>query len=149
MKYDLLHILRSNWPTLGPKVAHKLNVYVGDMDSFYLNNAVERLNAFLAKADNPKFTGEVVFERRAPHCWGPSAAESAAEDDGADRARGACRGGFEGVEIPLGGGAYREPGTGIRDSAKAGLPAKFVRRQGGPPSPKLRRAAFPAFTSEG
>jgi len=74
-KYDLLHILRSNWATLGPKVAHKLNVYVGDMDSYYLNNAVEQLNAFLAKADNPKFTGEVVFERRAPHCWGPRAAD--------------------------------------------------------------------------
>ena len=75
MKYDLAHILRSNWATLGPKVAHKLNVYVGDMDSYYLNNAVEQLSAFLAKADNPKFTGEVRFERRAPHCWGPDAAD--------------------------------------------------------------------------
>jgi hypothetical protein len=74
-KYDLLHVLRSNWPTLGPKVANKLHVYVGDMDSYYLNNAVERLSAFLAKADKPKFTGEVVFERGAPHCWGPGAAD--------------------------------------------------------------------------
>ena len=74
-KYDLLHILRSNWATLGPKVAHKLHVYIGDMDSFYLNNAVEQLHAFLSRADNPKFTGEVVFERRAPHCWGPGAAD--------------------------------------------------------------------------
>ncbi|MEP6914875.1 MAG: alpha/beta hydrolase-fold protein [Acidobacteriota bacterium] len=74
-KYDLLHILRTNWPALGPKVAHKLNVYVGDMDSYYLNNAVENLNAFLTKTDDPKFTGEVVFQRRAPHCWGPSAAD--------------------------------------------------------------------------
>jgi hypothetical protein len=74
-KYDLLHILRSNWATLGPKVAHKLNVYVADMDSYYLNNAVENLNAFLTRADNPRFTGEVVFQRRAPHCWGPSAAD--------------------------------------------------------------------------
>jgi hypothetical protein len=74
-KYDLLHVLQTNWATLGPKVAHKLNVYVGDMDSYYLNNAVEQLNAFLAKADNPRFTGEVVFERRAPHCWGPGAAD--------------------------------------------------------------------------
>jgi hypothetical protein len=73
--YDMLHILQSNWPTLGPKVANKLHVYVGDMDSYYLNNAVETLNDFLSKADNPKFTGEVVFERRAPHCWGPRPAE--------------------------------------------------------------------------
>ena len=74
-KYDLRHVLETNWSTLGPKVAHKLNVYVGDMDSYYLNNGVEKLNEFLVKADNPKFTGEIVFERRAPHCWGPRGAE--------------------------------------------------------------------------
>jgi hypothetical protein len=70
-QYDLRHLLETNWATLGPKVGHKLNVYVGDMDSFYLNNAVERLNDFLKTADNPKFTGEIVFQRKAPHCWGP------------------------------------------------------------------------------
>jgi hypothetical protein len=74
-KYDLRYILETNWATLGPKVAHKLNVYIGDMDSYYLNDAVEKLNEFLMKADNPKFTGEIVFERRAPHCWGPRGAE--------------------------------------------------------------------------
>jgi len=74
-KYDLAEILRKNWPTLGPKIAHKLNIYIGDMDSYYLNDAVEKLNEFLSKADNPKFTGEIVFERRAPHCWGPRGAE--------------------------------------------------------------------------
>ena len=49
-KYDLQHILETNWTTLGPKIANKLNVYVGDMDSFYLNDAVEKLNEFLSKA---------------------------------------------------------------------------------------------------
>jgi hypothetical protein len=74
-KYDLLHILKTQWTTLGPKVAYKLNAYVGDMDSYYLNDAVENLNQFLSKADNPKWAGEIVFERRAPHCWGPRPAE--------------------------------------------------------------------------
>ena len=74
-KYDLRAILEANWATLGPKVAHKLHFYVGDMDSYYLNNAVEKMNEFLTKADNPKFTGEVVFQRRAPHCWGPRPTE--------------------------------------------------------------------------
>jgi len=74
-RYDLRDILETNWATLGPKVAHKLHVYVGDMDSYYLNDAVERLNEFLTKADNPKFTGEIAFQRRAPHCWGPRAAD--------------------------------------------------------------------------
>jgi hypothetical protein len=27
-KYDLRHVLETNWATLGPKVGHKLNVYV-------------------------------------------------------------------------------------------------------------------------
>jgi len=74
-KFDLRQILETNWATLGPKVAHKLHIYIGDMDSYYLNNAVEKLNEFLLKADNPKFTGEIVFQRRAPHCWGPRGAD--------------------------------------------------------------------------
>jgi hypothetical protein len=74
-KFDLLAVMQANWATLGPKIANKLNVYVGDMDSYYLNDAVENLNAFLSKTDNPKWTGEIVFQRRAPHCWQPRAAE--------------------------------------------------------------------------
>ncbi len=74
-KFDLLDVLKTNWATLGPKVGHKLNAYVGDMDSYYLNNAVENLNAFLSAATNPKWTGEILFQRRAPHCWGPRPAE--------------------------------------------------------------------------
>ena len=74
-KYDLVDVLRTNWATLGPRVADKINVYVGDMDSYYLNDAVENLNEFLSKADNPKWTGEIVFQRRAPHCWGPRGPE--------------------------------------------------------------------------
>ena len=74
-KYDLLEVLKTNWATLGPNVAHKLNAYMGDMDSYYLNDALENLHAFLQKAENPKWTGEIVFQRRAPHCWGPRAPE--------------------------------------------------------------------------
>jgi len=74
-KYDLLDVLKTNWATLGPKIGHKLNVYVGDMDSYYLNDAVENLNAFWTKSGNPGEMGEIVFQRRAPHCWGPRAPE--------------------------------------------------------------------------
>jgi hypothetical protein len=74
-KFDLLDVLRTNWTTLGPNVAHKLNAYMGDMDSYYLNDALENLHAFLQKAESPKWTGEIVFQRRAPHCWGPRPAE--------------------------------------------------------------------------
>jgi Putative esterase len=74
-KYDMADIIRKNWTVIGPKIANKLHIYVGDMDTYYLNDAVEKLNEFLSKADDPKFAGEVVFQRRAPHCWGPRGAE--------------------------------------------------------------------------
>jgi enterochelin esterase-like enzyme len=70
--YDLRQILEKNWTTLGPKVAHKINVYIGDMDSYYLNMGVRMLDEFLKqRAKDPPFTGEIVFQPMAPHCWGP------------------------------------------------------------------------------
>ena len=37
--------------------------------------SVENFNAFWQKAGDPKEMGEIVFQRRAPHCWGPRAPE--------------------------------------------------------------------------
>ena len=45
--YDLAHILQRDWPTLGPKLRGKLRIYVGDMDNYYLNNAVYGVEKFL------------------------------------------------------------------------------------------------------
>lgn len=73
--YDLRNILETNWSTLGPKVADKINVYVGDADSYFLNMGVHKLDEFLKTTSNPKFTGEIVFQPMAPHCWGPSLQE--------------------------------------------------------------------------
>lgn len=73
--FDLRHILEKNWATLGPKVANKINVYVGDADSYFLNMGVHKLDEFLKKTSNPKHTGEIVFQPMAPHCWGPSLQE--------------------------------------------------------------------------
>lgn len=64
--YDLRHILERDWATLGPKLRGKLNVYCGDMDNFYLNNAVYLLEDFLRKTD---YGGEVKYGDRAEHCW--------------------------------------------------------------------------------
>jgi hypothetical protein len=74
-KYDLRHVLETNWRTLGPKVARKINAYMGDMDSFYLNNALRMMDGFLKKTVDPRFEGEIVFQPLAPHCWGPRNAE--------------------------------------------------------------------------
>jgi Putative esterase len=73
--FDLRNILETDWATLGPKVANKINVYVGDADTYYLNMGVHMLENFLKTTANPKWTGELVFQPMAPHCWGPSRQE--------------------------------------------------------------------------
>ncbi len=73
--YDLRSILETSWPIVGPKVADKLNVYVGDADSYFLNMGVHLLDAYLKTTTTPKHTGEIVFQPMAPHCWGPGLPE--------------------------------------------------------------------------
>ncbi|MEO8619821.1 MAG: alpha/beta hydrolase-fold protein [bacterium] len=69
--YDLRNMLETNWATLGPKLANKMNVYVGDADSYYLNMGVHLLENYLKTTSSPKYSGEIVFQPMAPHCWGP------------------------------------------------------------------------------
>ena len=67
--YDLRHILERDWATLGPKLEGKIHVYCGDMDNFYLNNAVYLLEEFLESTTDPYYGGEVDYGDRAEHCW--------------------------------------------------------------------------------
>jgi hypothetical protein len=68
--YDLTHILKRDWEKgLGKKLEGKLHLYVGDMDNYYLNNAVYLAEQFLATTKNPHFNGEVAYGDRAEHCW--------------------------------------------------------------------------------
>ncbi|HEV7507057.1 MAG TPA: alpha/beta hydrolase-fold protein [Thermoanaerobaculia bacterium] len=67
--YDLSAILQRDWKTLGPKLAGKINLYVGDMDSYYLNNAVYLMEDFLKQTADPPYGGEVKYGDRAEHCW--------------------------------------------------------------------------------
>jgi len=38
--YDMRYILERDWKTIGPKLKGKIHIYCGDMDNYYLNNAV-------------------------------------------------------------------------------------------------------------
>jgi hypothetical protein len=67
--YDLTHILRRDWATLGPKLRGKLHVYVGEADNYYLNDAVYLLDEVLKTLTNPVAEAEVDYEPRAEHCW--------------------------------------------------------------------------------
>ncbi len=67
--YDLRYILERDWAKLGPKLRGKINIYCGDMDNYYLNNAVYLMEDFLEKTQNPPYEGEVDYGDRAEHCW--------------------------------------------------------------------------------
>ncbi len=66
--YDLGHILRRDWATLGPKLRGKLRIYTGDMDNYYLNNAVYAVEEFLTTADPPA-DAVIEYGDRHEHCW--------------------------------------------------------------------------------
>ncbi|WP_268035150.1 hypothetical protein [Algoriphagus sp. PAP.12] len=67
--YDLRYIMERDWETLGPKLAGKVHIYCGDMDNYYLNNAVYLTEKFLEQTQNPYYGGEVAYGDRAEHCW--------------------------------------------------------------------------------
>ena len=48
-RYDLRAILERDWPTLGPKLAGKLHVFMGDEDTFYLEGATMLLKESLSE----------------------------------------------------------------------------------------------------
>jgi hypothetical protein len=66
--YDLGHILRRDWASLGPKLKGKFRIYTGDMDNYYLNNAVYSVEEFLKNADPPA-DAVVEYGDRHEHCW--------------------------------------------------------------------------------
>jgi len=67
--YDLRHILERDWDKLGPKLRGKIHIYCGDMDNYYLNNAVYLMEDFLESTTEPYYEGEVLYGDRAEHCW--------------------------------------------------------------------------------
>lgn len=70
--YDLSYDLRTNWPTLGPKLVGKLHLYCGDMDNFYLNLGVYLLEDFLKDSKDPYYGGSFEYGRPMKgHGWQP------------------------------------------------------------------------------
>jgi len=67
--YDLRSILERDWATLGPKLEGKIHIFAGDMDNYYLNNAVYLLEELLDSATDPPADAEVDYGDRHEHCW--------------------------------------------------------------------------------
>lgn len=70
--YDLTWNMKTNWPKIGPSLAGKIHMYVGDMDNHYLNLAVYVMEAEASKLDNPKANFTFEYGRpMKPHGWQP------------------------------------------------------------------------------
>ena len=73
--FDLHYYLEKNWNRIGEQLEGKLHIYTGDMDTYYLNPAVVRLESFLEKTKKPYYDGTVEYGDGQPHCWGPNSVE--------------------------------------------------------------------------
>lgn len=68
--YDLVHIMKRDWEKgLGEKLRGKIHLYVGELDNYYLEDAVYLAQEFLESTRNPSFEGVIDYGRRAEHCW--------------------------------------------------------------------------------
>jgi Putative esterase len=71
--YDLSYNIRTNWATLGPKLRGKIHVYVGDMDNFYLNLAVYKLDEAMKALKDPPCDCDFQYGRPMKgHGWQPT-----------------------------------------------------------------------------
>jgi len=78
--YDLRHILQRDWKILGPNIKGKIHLFCGDMDGYYLNNAVYLMEEFLESTRNPYYAGRVEYGWRRGHCWYGDNTRSSTED---------------------------------------------------------------------
>jgi len=67
--YDLAYILKRDWTKHGKDWEGKIHLYCGDMDNYYLNNAVYLAEDILEETTDPYYNGEVDYGDRAEHCW--------------------------------------------------------------------------------
>lgn len=67
--YDLSWIMKRDWPKIGKKLSGRIHIYCGDMDNYYLNNAVYLAEDVLKGLRDPAYNGEVDYGDRAEHCW--------------------------------------------------------------------------------
>ena len=67
--YDLRYIMERDWSSIGNDLQGKINIYCGDMDNYYLNNAVVLTEEFLESTSDPYYNGEVDYGNNAEHCW--------------------------------------------------------------------------------
>jgi hypothetical protein len=61
--FDLRAYAERKWPEIGPKLIGKLNFFSGEMDNFYLNQAVYLFEDFLKSTKDPHYAGRFEYGR--------------------------------------------------------------------------------------
>jgi hypothetical protein len=71
--YDLTAALSRDWERLGPKLVGKIHVFMGTKDTFYLDAAARRMEAFLESTKSPGkgpyYGGTFEYGAEKPHCY--------------------------------------------------------------------------------
>jgi hypothetical protein len=67
--FDLTYIIKRDWPKIGSSLKGKIHIYVGEMDTYFLNDAVYTAEDVLKKLDNPNCDCVIDYGARAEHCW--------------------------------------------------------------------------------
>ncbi len=71
-RFDFVYYLKQHWAEIGPKLVGKLHLICGDMDNYYLNEAVYEMQKFLESTKNPYYEGSFRYGRpRKTHGWSP------------------------------------------------------------------------------
>ncbi|MEA4882592.1 MAG: alpha/beta hydrolase-fold protein [Clostridia bacterium] len=65
--FDIRYKLEKEWATIGPKLVGKIHIRVGDMDNYYLNNGVYKIQEFLEATKDPYYDGCVKCFPRLGH----------------------------------------------------------------------------------
>jgi hypothetical protein len=72
---DLRAYLAAHWATLGPTLHGEIYLYVGDTDTYYLDDAVELLQQQLDAETAPPADATFVYGHEKPHGWSPYTAQ--------------------------------------------------------------------------
>jgi hypothetical protein len=70
---DLSLYVQDHWAEIGRRLAGRLHVFVGDDDTFFLNNGVSAFQAVVEGLRSPRARATFEYGADQPHCWGPSA----------------------------------------------------------------------------
>jgi putative esterase len=68
-RFDLLRYLQNHWAELGPKLRGRLFLFVGDADTYFLDNPVRQLEQWLRGVAGSQDVVRFSYGHRQPHCW--------------------------------------------------------------------------------